>query len=305
VDLLTSGIFAAHFINTVSPRFLWEVVNGWHSMVPSSVRTELRNKYEADCAKGILNAPDPSYDPISDTALPVNYSSYDAIEGKRACKAALQKALQLTENPDAPIFIWPSRLDPSQKGPQLLAEILPKLIAAYHREDFQIAIIANGPYQRIFHELVIKFGLHHHVAVVDFDENLSRLSYAGGDFMLMPSLFEPCGLPQMVAPIYGTLPVVHATGCLYDTISHLDPARGTGNGFSFENYDTGGLRWAIDQAMEFFHQPPAIKQANITRIMRESKERFNHEEVAEQYIAMYEEMLARPLVDHDVSVSEL
>ncbi len=305
VDLLTSGIFAAHFINTVSPRFLWEVVNGWHSMVPSSVRTELRNKYEADCAKGILNAPDPSYDPISDTALPVNYSSYDAIEGKRACKAALQKALQLTENPDAPIFIWPSRLDPSQKGPQLLAEILPKLIAAYHREDFQIAIIANGPYQRIFHELVIKFGLHHHVAVVDFDENLSRLSYAGGDFMLMPSLFEPCGLPQMVAPIYGTLPVVHATGGLYDTISHLDPATGTGNGFSFENYDTGGLRWAIDQAMEFFHQPPAIKQANITRIMRESKERFNHEEVAEQYIAMYEEMLARPLVDHDVSVSEL
>ncbi len=301
VDLLTSGIFAAHFINTVSPRFLWEVVQGWHNMVPPSVRAELRHKYYAQCAKGILNAPDPSYDPAIDEALPINYSSYDVTDGKKACKKALQKALQLIENPDAPIFIWPSRLDPAQKGPQLLAEILPQLIADYQHLDLQVAIIANGPYQQVFHELVRKNGYDHSVAVVDFDENLSRLAYAGGDFMLMPSLFEPCGLPQMVAPIYGTLPVVHATGGLYDTITQIEPQNGIGNGFPFNHYDGTGLRWAIDQAMAFHRQPKEIKQANISRIMRESKQRFNHEEVAEQYIAMYEEMLARPLVDHDVS----
>jgi len=142
------------------------------------------------------------------------------------------------------------------------------------------------------------------VAVVDFDERLSRMGYAGSDFMFMPSLFEPCGLPQMTAPIYGSLPIVHATGGLYDTITHLDIHAGTGNGFRFDNYDPAALRWATDQAMEFYRQPQEVKEAHLRRIMRESQLRFNHEEVAEQYIAMYEEMLARPLVERDVSLGE-
>jgi glycogen synthase len=295
--LLTSGIFSAHFINTVSPRFLWEIVEGWHPMVPDSVRTELRHKYYAGCAKGILNAPDVSYDPETDPCIEKQYHFIDVIEGKKANKLALQRELNLTENPNAPLFFWPSRLDPVQKGPQLLSDILQRLVSDYWDEDLQIAVIANGPHQKYFHQIVREFGLQERVAIVDFDERLSRLGYAGSDFMFMPSLFEPCGLPQMTAPIYGSLPVVHATGGLYDTINHLDVQNGTGNGFRFDHYDPSSLRWATDQAMQFYRLPLEVKEEHLRRVMRESQQRFNHEEVAEQYIAMYEEMLARPLVD--------
>jgi ADP-glucose type glycogen/starch synthase len=305
VDLLTSGIFSAHFINTVSPRFLWEIVEGWHPMVPDSVRKELREKYWAGCAKGILNAPDVSYNPQSDPYIHQQFHSNEVIEGKRANKLALQRELQLHENPNAPIFFWPSRLDPVQKGPQLLTEILYKLVSDYWHEDLQIAVVANGPHQQYFHDIVAEFGLHGRVAIVDFDERLSRLGYAGSDFMFMPSLFEPCGLPQMTAPIYGSLPIVHATGGLYDTVEHLDVHNNRGNGFSFDHYHSDGLRWAVDRAMEFHRLPLEVKETQLRRIMRESLQTFNHEEVAEHYIGIYEEMLTRPLVDRDAASAEI
>ncbi len=299
VDLLTSGIFAAHFINTVSPRFLQEIVDGWHSVVPDSVRTELRNKHAASCASGILNAPDASYHPATDQSLVRQYSAEDLSQGKAANKAALQRELRLEEDPDAPVFFWPSRLDPIQKGPQLLSDILHRLVSDYWNRNLQIAIVANGPCQEYFHQIVRRFDLHKRVAVVDFDERLSRLGYAGSDFMIMPSLFEPCGLPQMTAPIYGSLPIVHATGGLYDTIEHLDVEASTGNGFRFENYDPGALRWGFDEAMRFYALPREVRETQIRRIMLESARRFSHEEVARRYIAIYEEMLARPLVEKE------
>ena len=85
---------------------------------------------------------------------------------------------------------------------------------------------------------------------MDFDERLSRLAYAASDFMLMPSLFEPCGLPQMTAPLYGSLPVVHNTGGLHDTVRPLDVDQSTGNGFRFDYYSSDGLRWAMDDMTE-------------------------------------------------------
>lgn len=297
VDLLTSGIFAAHFINTVSPRFLWEIVEGWHSVVPDSVRAELRHKYHAQCSAGILNAPDASYHPETDESLAVRYTAEDFRAGKRANKLALQHELQMLEDPEAPVFFWPSRLDPVQKGPQLLTDILHRMVSDYWDRKLQVVVVANGPHEHHLHSIVHAFNLHDRVAVTDFDERLSRLAYAGSDFMLMPSLFEPCGLPQMTAPIYGTLPVVHATGGLYDTIRQLDLAASTGNGFRFDHYGADSLRWAVDRAMEFHALPAEIKDPQIARIMRESLVEFNHEEVAKQYIRIYEQMLARPLVE--------
>ncbi len=299
VDLLTSGIFAAHYINTVSPRFLWEIVEGWHSVVPDSVRSELRYKYEAGCSTGILNAPDPSYNPATDDSLVQPFTPADFRPGKLANKLALQRELQLTEDPEAAIFFWPSRLDPIQKGPQLFTTLLHQLIADYWLRNLQVVVVANGPHEQHFHHIVQEFGLHDRVAVVDFDERLSRLAYAGSDFMLMPSLFEPCGLPQMTAPLYGTLPVVHATGGLYDTIRPLDVDESTGNGFRFNHYSADSLRWAIDRAMDFQALPQDIRDREISRIMRESLTEFSHQKVAKQYIAIYEEMLARPLVEKE------
>ncbi|RYD24724.1 MAG: glycogen synthase, partial [Verrucomicrobiaceae bacterium] len=208
VDLLTSGIFAAHYINTVSPRFLWEIVEGWHSVVPDSVRAELRAKYAAGCSAGILNAPDASYNPTTDCSLSRNFGVDDVVDGKAANKEALQRELQLIVDPEAPIFFWPSRLDPVQKGPQLLTDILYRMVSDYWDRNLQVVIVANGPFQEHFDHIITAFNLRERVVVVDFDERLSRLAYAASDFMLMPSLFEPCGLPQMTAPLYGSLPIV-------------------------------------------------------------------------------------------------
>jgi ADP-glucose type glycogen/starch synthase len=297
VDLLASGIFAAHYINTVSPRFLWEIVEGWHSVVPDSVRNELRNKYQAGCSAGILNAPDPSYHPATDESLVARFTADDVMEGKRANKLALQRELQLEEDVDAPMFFWPSRLDPFQKGPQLLTEILHAVVSDYWKQNLQVVVVANGPHQQWIRKIANDFNLHTRVAVVDFDERLSRLGYAASDFMLMPSLFEPCGLPQMTAPIYGSLPVVHSTGGLYDTVRVLDVECSTGNGFRFDCYGSDGLRWAIDQAMEFHALPADIRAREISRVMRESVKEFSHKEVARRYIDIYELMLERPLVE--------
>lgn len=299
VDLLTSGIFAAHFINTVSPRFLWEIVEGWHENVPHSVRSELRSKYHAGCSAGILNAPDVSYNPSTDDALAANFTSRDFVAGKAANKRALQLELGLEEDETAPVFFWPSRLDPIQKGPELLTNILHQLVSDYWNRNFQVAVVADGPFQQWFCEIVERFGLQERVAVRNFEERLSRLAYAASDFMLMPSRFEPCGLPQMTAPIYGSLPVVHATGGLYDTVEHLDVAASKGNGFRFETYDSRGLRWAIDEAMRFFALPQETRSKEIGRIMRESLHQFSHKEVARRYIEIYEQMLARPLVEKE------
>lgn len=299
VDLLTSGIFAAHYINTVSPRFLWEVVEGWHSVVPDSVRAELRAKYHAGCSAGILNAPDVSYNPSTDDALAQTYTVADFPIGKAANKRALQRELQLKEDANAPVFFWPSRLDPVQKGPQLLTEILHSVVSDYWQRDLQIVIVANGPHQEWIDKIICAFDLSERVAIVDFEERLSRLAYAGSDFMLMPSLFEPCGLPQMTAPLYGSLPVVHSTGGLYDTIRPLDVESSTGNGFRFDHYNSEGFRWAIDRAMEFYALPQEIREREIRRVMIESEKEFSHKEVARRYIGIYEEMLARPLVEKE------
>lgn len=297
VDLLTSGIFASHFINTVSPRFLWEIVEGWHSVVPWSVREEIRNKYHAGCASGILNAPDVSYSPKTDDSLVRNFGPKDFREGKRANKEAFQHELGLELNPDAPLFFWPSRLDPVQKGPQLVTDILHSVVTDYWHRGLQIAVVANGPHEVHFRKIIADFDLGKRVAIVDFNERLSRLGYAGSDFMLMPSLFEPCGLPQMTAPLYGSLPVVHGTGGLYDTIRPMDVDRDTGNGFRFDNYDPYALRWGVDRAMEFYALPAETKDPQIRRVMKESAKEFSHEEVARRYIEIYEQMLARPLVE--------
>lgn len=297
VDFLASGIFASHFINTVSPTFLDEICNGWHDFIPDNIRNEIRAKKAAGCATGILNAPDEGSDPMTDEELPYHYGPDDhPMEGKAKNKVRFQHKLGLDENPNAPIFFWPSRLDPVQKGCQLLAEIMFRLVDHYREENLQIAIVANGSFQQHFHDIVQYHDLKGRVAICDFDEKLSHMGYAASDFMLMPSRFEPCGLPQMTSPIYGSLPVVTDTGGLHDTVTHLDIKRNTGNGFVFKTYDSNGFWWAFSEAMAFYRQPREVKEAQIIRIMKEAKSRFNHEVTASKYIEIYETMLQRPLM---------
>jgi starch synthase/alpha-amylase len=167
----------------------------------------------------------------------------------------------------------------------------------YWKENIQFLFVANGEFQKHFRDIVNYHGIHQQVAICDFNEWLEHLAYGAADFVLMPSLFEPCGLPQMIGAIYGALPVVNDTGGLHDTVAPLDVKNNSGNGFIFETYDSGGLFWAIQEAMKFYKLPAKIKAGQIERIMTESAARFNHDVTAQQYIELYEKMLQRPLIN--------
>lgn len=296
VDFLVSGVFAAHFVNTVSPTFLQEIVEGRHGFVETPLKQELTNKVLAECASGILNAPDPSYRPETDEALVQTYGAEDHDAGKRANKRHLQRTLGLLLDDRAPLFFWPHRLDPVQKGCQLLAEILFQVVSKYWERRLQIVFVANGEYKKVFHDIVAFHDIYDRVAVCGFDETLSRVGYGGSDFILMPSRFEPCGLPQMIGAIYGTLTVAFDTGGIHDTVTPLDLAKDTGNGFLFEIYDSPGLFWAVDQAMAFHALPEEQRRRQIGRIMRESVATFTHDVTARHYMGLYEKMLQRPLI---------
>ncbi len=296
VDLLTSGIFGAHFVNVVSPTFLNEIVEGKHPFVEPQIHRELANKAQAECAAGILNAPDPSFNPALDQDLAQKFGPDDHVAGKKKNKRCLQKKLGLIQDDRAPIFFWPSRLDPVQKGCQLLADIFYRVISSYWDQNLQIVFVANGDYQMVFRDIVNHHQFQKRVAICDFSNEMEHLAYGASDFILMPSRFEPCGLPQMIAPIYGTLPVAHDTGGIHDTVTHLDIKENTGNGFIFNTFDASGLFWAIQQAMLFYNLPAKEKKKQIKRIMTESVAGFTHAATARQYIKLYEKMLQRPLI---------
>jgi len=184
-----------------------------------------------------------------------------------------------------------------QKGCQLLAEILYPVVSRYWHQNLEIVFVANGDFRIHFENIVHFHGLEKRVAICDFNEQLASLAYGASDFVLMPSLFEPCGLPQMIGPIYGTLPIAHDTGGIHDTLSHLNTGQNRGNGFLFETFDSNGFFWAIDEAMHFYNCSPEMKARNIKRIMRKSKASFNHGVTASRYIGLYEKMLKRPLIN--------
>ena len=300
VDLLTSGIFGAHFINTVSPTFLKEIVDGSHDFIAPQIRNEIAAKYYSGCAGGILNSPDEADTPETDPALTVRYTPETHRKGKQVNKIAFQSRTGLLVDQNAPLFFWPNRLDPVQKGCQLLAEIMYDLIHRYYDQNLQIAIVANGNHQKVFRDIVAFHDFYDRVTVCDFDENLSHLGFAASDFVLVPSRFEPCGLPQMTAQYYGSLPVVRDTGGLHDTVEHYNFAENTGNGFVFRDYDANGLRWAVDEAMKFYSLPDDIREAAVSRVMHSARNRFNHDVTAKHYIDIYESMLARPLLHKQI-----
>jgi ADP-glucose type glycogen/starch synthase len=294
VSMLASGIHAADRFNTVSPSFLREMMEGRHASGHGLIDV-LRGKERHGAACGIVNAPDPSCSPVSDPRIIQRYDATTHASAKRVNKLHLQQKLGLEMDVEAPVLFWPSRLDLVQKGCGLFAEILYQLVSDYWALGLQVVFVADGPFQQHFQRIADFHGLGHRIAVRPFEESLSRQAYAGSDFVLMPSAYEPCGLAQMVALKYGSLPVVHRTGGLGDTVRHLDAAHGTGNGFSFEHHDCEGLRWAIDEAMRFHMAPSDLRQRTVERIMGESEEAFSPKATTEKYIRLYEDLSHRTI----------
>jgi len=290
LSLLASGILAADRMNTVSPRFLYELSLDGHT--PWPVADAVRGKIHAGHARGILNALPSKVSPEQDARLVHRYDAAGHVAGKKANKRALQGLLGLEQAEDAPMLFWPSRLDPAQKGCQLLAEILYSVVSDYWALGLQMVFVADGAFQEHFRRIANFHDLHHRIAVHGFDEDLSSLGYAASDFTIMPSSYEPCGLAQMIALRYGSLPIAHATGGLRDTVTPLDQPAGTGNGFPFEVHNAEGLRWAIEQAILFYLEPENQRETAISRIMTKAAHSFLPSAMLREYIELYQDLLS-------------
>ncbi|WVZ94660.1 hypothetical protein U9M48_040526, partial [Paspalum notatum var. saurae] len=204
---------------------------------------------------GILNGIDPDiWDPYCDNFIPVHYTSDNVIEGKSAAKKALQQKLGLQQT-DVPIVGIISRLT-AQKGIHLIKHAIQQTL----ERNGQVVLLGSAPDPRIqgdFANLANTLQGENHGRVrlcLTYDEPLSHLIYAGSDFILVPSIFEPCGLTQLVAMRYGTIPIVRKTGGLYDTVFDVDNdkerARARGlepNGFSFDGADSKGVDYALNR----------------------------------------------------------
>lgn len=295
VSFLSSAIHAADRVNAVSESFLWELMEGRHAGAENLIHV-LRAKHGAGMASGIVNASPEDWNPESDPSIVERYRADNHREAKVTNKLALQRMCGLEMDADAPVLFWPSRLDPVQKGCQLLADILFQVLSDYSGLGLQVVFVADGPFKRYFEQIADFHGLRKRIAVCNFSENLSRQSFAGSDFLLMPSLYEPCGLTQMIGLKYGSLPIVHHTGGLRDTVRHMDVRQGTGNGFAFENHDSTGLRWAIDQAMQFHTLPEGLRLKQIGRVMGESAREFAPNSMMKSYLDLYEGLVERSVI---------
>jgi glycogen synthase len=208
------------------------------------------------------------------------------VEMKAKNKALFQKKMHLPEEPGIPLFFWPSRLY-FQKGPDVLIASAECLTRKY---ELQIAVVASGDreYERAL--LHLSRG-NSRIGFRPFNEALSNLGKAGADFILMPSRYEPCGLPQMEGLRFATLPVVRATGGLKDTVTPLNVDRNTGNGFVFDQLDHAGFEHGISAALAFYTLPRPVRTAQLQRIMSNAKRQFNLRNTARKYMNLYDRMM--------------
>lgn len=278
VNFLQGAVIYADAVTTVSPTYATEICG-----INRGERLEGLFQSRRYKLSGILNGIDrKSYDPETDKALPVNYDA-KSLEKKQQNKLALQRELGLREDPDAPLFAMVSRLT-TQKGANLVAELLPE----FRERRMQLAVLGTGDY--LYEHAIADFAYHNQMnfaARIAFDEGLSRRFYAGADVFLMPSEFEPCGLAQMIAMRYGTLPLVRETGGLKDTVTGYWEAGEKANGFSFKDFDANGLRSAVDLALRLW-----FDQRDVFSKMQQNAIAMNYgwEESAAKYRELYKSL---------------
>ena len=250
INLLKGGLVFADALTTVSPTYAEEIQLPAFGYGLDGVLRAARTKLS-----GILNGIDARrWNPAADPLLPARFRAND-LRGKAACKRALQERLGLPVRADALLLGAISRFD-VQKGIPLIADAW-RIVAPL---PLQLVVLGSGDgwlEQRV-RDLVAHFP-QQVAASIGFDEPLAHQIEAGADAFLMPSVFEPCGLSQMYSQRYGTVPIVHATGGLKDTVRDATPARladATASGFSFDHYDAAHLADAILRAQQLYAGAP-------------------------------------------------
>ena len=246
VNLMKGAIELADLVTTVSESYSRELMYPYYAHGLSSVLSAASWKLT-----GITNGIDVStFNPETDPALPAHYNADTFAEGKAACKAALQKEVGLPVKADTPLMVMVTRLA-GHKGLDLLCYIARKLLS---EEDCQLLILGTGEkqFEHFFTELAAQYP-DRVAAKITFNLGLAARIYAGGDIYLMPSKSEPCGLSQMNAMHYGTVPVVHATGGLRDTVPGVDEQGENGLGFTFQSYNGDDFCWAVKRCLGLYH----------------------------------------------------
>lgn len=279
-NFLKAGIVYSNRVTTVSPTYSQEMMMDYYGEGLNGILGAQRWK-----VTGILNGIDEdSYNPETDPNLVKNYGKRNWKSGKTANKLALQKDLELAERKEVPLLAFISRLV-DQKGVDLLLYIIEELM----QEDVQLVVLGTGEAR---YEQALRAAAKRHPdkmrALIVFKEDLSRKIYAASDAFLMPSLFEPCGLSQMIAMRYGSLPIVRETGGLRDTVQSYNQYDGSGNGFSFANINAHELLFTTQHAIKLFRENRAAWAKLVRSAM---KENHSWTESATQYIDLYRSVL--------------
>ena len=275
INLMKAAIECSEKFSTVSPHYAQEIKDPFyaHKLDPIIRRNEFK-------LVGILNGIDTdSYNAATDKAIFANFTA-DNIEPKKKCKEELQKMFNLPVKADTPMIAIISRLV-AHKGLDLVRTVIEEVL----RQDVQVVILGKGDsaYENYFSDLSRKY-VGKLVTIIAFNPDLSRKIYSGADLFLMPSKSEPCGLSQMIASRYGTVPIVRETGGLYDSIK---PVGNGGNGFTFANYNAYDMLYVIREAINCYYNKDFWPQL-VKRVMSVD---FSWQRSAKEYERVYGEML--------------
>ena len=284
VNLIKGAILCADAINAVSPTYANELKLAYFAHRLENIMRQCEYKLT-----GVLNGIDMKlYDPKNDDRITAKYSIED-MSGKAADKAALQRMMGLREDADMPVMAIVSRLV-SHKGLDLICEVLHDMMEL----PMQLVILGKGDqkYEEFFSWAAQQY--HGRMAVcLDYNEALSMAIYSGADLFLMPSKSEPCGLSQMIAMRYGTVPIVRETGGLKDTVHAYEAWRDSGNGFSFTNYASSDMLHVIREAVELYKENPAAFARLRERAMSGD---FSWAKSAKEYLRMYSHITGQVFV---------
>ncbi|MBP8989012.1 MAG: glycogen synthase GlgA [Clostridia bacterium] len=280
-NFMKAGIVYADRLTTVSPTYAEEIKYEFYGEGLHELLRRQQHKLI-----GVLNGIDVDrYNPATDPDIPCRYTVDTWKEGKAVCKAALQEELGLDPASSTPLAVMVTRLV-EQKGLDLLLYVLDEMLDG----TLQLAILGTG--QPHYEEALNEAARRHpdFMAVrLAFDPPLAQRFYAGADLFLMPSIFEPCGLSQMIAMRYGTIPVVRETGGLKDTVKPYNQYTGTGNGFSFRNINAHEFLFITRYACDVMRHMPQAWQALVRQAMSED---FSWDRSAAAYGQIYADLLS-------------
>ena len=279
VNYMKSGMVYADSITTVSPTYAQEITYPYFGE-----RLDGYIRDNQDRVHGIINGLDETaYNPSLDSFIPQTYTADNARSGKRINKDALRRELGLRVKRGVPMIAMVSRLV-EDKGMDLVIRIMDELV----EDDVQLVIVGTGDatYEQAFRDLAQRYPTKVSANIL-FDEGLAHRVYAASDIFLMPSRYEPCGLSQLIALKYGSIPVVRETGGLKDTVIPFDKHTGRGNGFTFPNFNAHELLFTAKRALGYYED--TILWDQLVKNAMNSDYSWNQS--AQAYINLYQSVI--------------